>query len=84
MDLKKNREQKQGHFYSKREEAAWSFLFLYNNDPDFCTLLLGKKQGTWFFEVQDPKKILGWADKLDIRVQIDWAIVFIIGSLKYM
>ena len=30
---------KQGHCYSKREEAACSFLFLNNNDPVFCTLL---------------------------------------------
>ena len=30
---------KQGHRYSKREEAAWSFLFLNNNDPVFCTLI---------------------------------------------
>ena len=26
-----------------------------------------------FYKVQDPKKRLGWPDKLDIRVQIDWA-----------
>ena len=25
--------------YSKREETAWSLLFLNNNDPVFCTLL---------------------------------------------
>ena len=31
--------QKQGHCYSKREEAAWPFLFLNNNDLVFCTLL---------------------------------------------
>ena len=31
---------KQGHCYSKREEAAWPLLFLNKNDPVFCTLLL--------------------------------------------
>jgi hypothetical protein len=31
---------KLGHCYSKREEAAWFLLFLNNNDPVFCTLLL--------------------------------------------
>ena len=30
---------KEGDCYSKREEAAWTFLFLSNNDPVFCTLL---------------------------------------------
>ena len=30
---------KQGHCYSKREEAAAFFSFLNNNDPVFCTLL---------------------------------------------
>ena len=30
---------KQGHCYSKREEAAALFSFLNNNDPVFCTLL---------------------------------------------
>ena len=30
---------KQGHCYSKREEAAEPLLFLSNNDPVFCTLL---------------------------------------------
>jgi hypothetical protein len=29
---------KQGHCYSKREEARLSFLFLNDNDPVFCTL----------------------------------------------
>ena len=30
---KKQGAKKQGHFYSKREEAAWLLLFLNNNDP---------------------------------------------------
>ena len=41
MDLKKTGSKKQGHCYSKREEAACSLFFLNNNDPvflhpDFC------------------------------------------------
>ena len=39
MDLKKGGKKKQGHCYSKREEAAWPLLFLINTDPVFCTLL---------------------------------------------
>ena len=35
---------KQGHFYSKREEAAWPFLFLNNNHPFFRFIFW-----TWFF-----------------------------------
>ena len=36
MDCKKQGAKKQGHYYSKNEEAAWPFLFLNNNDPDFA------------------------------------------------
>ena len=39
MDLKKVECNKQGHFYSKREEANLPLLFLNNNDPVFCNLL---------------------------------------------
>ena len=39
MDLKKAGSKKQGHCYSKREEAAWLLLFLNNNDTVFCNLL---------------------------------------------
>ena len=39
MDLKKAGSKKQGHCYSKREEAAWPLLFLNNNDLVSCTLL---------------------------------------------
>ena len=39
MDLTKEGARKQGYCYSKREEAAWPFLILNNNDPIFCTLL---------------------------------------------
>jgi hypothetical protein len=35
MDLKKAGSKKQGHCYSKREEAAWPLLFLNKNDPVF-------------------------------------------------
>ena len=33
--------------------------------------------GVYFFKVQDPKKISGGPDQLDIRVQIDWATKYI-------
>ena len=39
MDLKKAGCKKQGHCYSKREEARLPILFLNNNDPVFCNLL---------------------------------------------
>jgi len=35
VTLKKQGAKNQGHCYLKREEAAWSFLFLNNNDPAF-------------------------------------------------
>ena len=38
MGCKKQGAKKQGHCYSKREEAAWPFLFLKNNDPVFLLL----------------------------------------------
>ena len=72
MDLKKAGCKKQGHCYSKREEAAWSFLFLNNNDPGFCTLLFATHILDPFFKVPDPKKISGRPDKLEKWVQIDW------------
>ena len=39
MGCKKQDAKKQGHCYSKREEAAWPLLLLNNNDPVFCTML---------------------------------------------
>ena len=42
---------KQGHRYSKREETAWPLLFLNNNGPVFCTLLLQPIFWTLFFRV---------------------------------
>ena len=38
MDLKKAGCKKQGHCYSKKEEAAWPLLFLNNIDLVFCNL----------------------------------------------
>ena len=55
MALKKAGCKKQGHCYSKREEARLPFLFLSNNALLFCTLLFSDF-GTDFFEVPDPKK----------------------------
>ena len=46
---KKQGAKNQGHCYSKREEAAWSLLFLNNNDPGFLHPAFWKKQGAWFF-----------------------------------
>jgi hypothetical protein len=60
MSLKKAGYKKQGHYYSKREEAAWPLLFLNNNDPVFCTLLFsGSYFGLNFFKVPDPRKKSG-------------------------
>ena len=39
MGLKKAGCKKQGHCYSKKEDAAWPLLFLNKKDPVFCTLL---------------------------------------------
>ena len=58
MDLKKAGSKKQGHCYSKREEAAWSLLF-------FCTLLFAKSKVPNFLKVPDPKKISGRPDNLE-------------------
>ena len=55
MGCKKQGAKKQGHCYSKREEARLPLLFLNNNDPGFCTPYFGPD----FFKVPDPKKISG-------------------------
>ena len=55
MDLKKAGSKKQGHCYSKREEAAWPLLFLNNNDPVFCNLLFS---GPYFFHGHKPTHVL--------------------------
>jgi hypothetical protein len=48
MDLEKAGSKKQGHFYSKREEAAWPLLFLNNNDcflhPAFFRSIFGPEK----------------------------------------
>ena len=50
MDLKKAGFKKQGHWYWKREEAAWHLFFLSNNVPIFCNLLFsGPYIGLDFF-----------------------------------
>ena len=65
MDLKKAGCKKHGHCYSKREESAWSLLFLDNNDSVFLYPAFCKKQGPQFLKVPDPKKISGWPDNLE-------------------
>ena len=58
MDLKKAGCKKQGHSYSKREEAGWSLFFLNNNDPVFCTLLFsGPYFGPDFFQGYKPTHV---------------------------
>ena len=51
---KKQGAKNQGHCYSKREEAAWSLLFLNNNDPVFLHPGFCKKQGPRFFKSSRP------------------------------
>ena len=66
MDLKEAGCKKQGHCYSKREEAAWPLLFLNNNDLVFCTLLFAPHiLNPVIFKVPDSKKISGRPDKLE-------------------
>ena len=43
----------------------------------FAPCFLAKNRVPDFLKVQDPKKISGRPDKLDIRVQIDWASVVV-------
>ena len=61
MECKKQKAgcKKQGHCYSKKEEAG--------------SLLFKKRRGS-LFQVIDPKKISGQPDNLEQWVQIDWAI----------
>ena len=65
MGCEKQGAKKQGHCYSKREEAAWSLLSLNNNYPVFLHPAFCKKQGPDFLKVPDPKKISGRPDKLE-------------------
>ena len=55
MGCKKQGAKKQGHCYSKREEAKLLLLFLNSSDSYFGP----------FFKVPDPKKISGQPDKLE-------------------
>ena len=58
MDLKKARWKKQGHCYSKREEARLPLLFLNNNDPVFCSLLFsGPYFGPDLFQGHKPTHV---------------------------
>ena len=54
---KKQDAKKQGHRYSKGEEAAWSLLFLINNNLVFLYPA--------FLKVPNPKKISGQPEKLE-------------------
>ena len=54
FEKKKQGAKNQGHCYSKREEAAWSLLFLNNNDPVFLQPAFCKKQGPKFFKSSRP------------------------------
>ena len=55
MGCKKQGAKKQGHCYSKREEAAWSFLFLNYNDPVFLHPAFFRSIFcTWFFSQTNP------------------------------
>ena len=49
MGWKKQGAKKQGHCYSKREEAAWPLLFLNNNDHVFLQPIF------WNFFIQGQK-----------------------------
>jgi hypothetical protein len=49
QDLEKAGSKKGGHCYSKREEVAWSCLFLNKNGPVFTLLFSGPHFGNDFF-----------------------------------
>ena len=57
MGCKKQGAKKQGHCYSKREEAAWPLLFFNNNDPVFLPPAFCNSYFGPFLKVPDPKKI---------------------------
>ena len=60
MGCKEQGAKKQGHCYSKREEARQHLLFMNNNDPAFFNQYFGP-----FFKVPHPKKTSGRPDKLE-------------------
>ena len=59
MGCEKQGAKKQGHGYSKREEAVWPLLFLNNNDPVFLHLVFCNPYFGPSFKVPDPKNISG-------------------------
>ena len=66
---------KQGHHYSKWEEARLFLVFFNNNDPVVCSANFAPcflhHIGPNFFKVPETKKISGRLDNLDSRLQID-------------
>ena len=56
MGCRKQGGKKQGHCYSKREEAACPLLFWNNNDLVFCTLLFATHILDFFLKFQTLKK----------------------------
>ena len=64
---------KPGHCYSKKMRQPGLFSFGITMTLFFAPCFLAKSRVPDFFKVQDPKKISGRPDKLNIRVQIDWA-----------
>ena len=75
---------KPGHCYSKRKRQPGLFSFWITMTLIFAPCFLAKNRVPDFLKVQDPKKISGWPDKLDIRVQIDWAIKQLIFDTSYL
>ena len=61
MGCKNQGAKNQGQCYSKKEEAAWSLLFLNNNE----TIFFFKNRVPDISKVPDPKKISGRPDKLE-------------------
>ena len=56
---------KQGHCYSKREEAAWLLHFLNKNDPVFLHPAFCNPYFGHFLKVPDPKKLSDQPDNLE-------------------
>ena len=73
---------KPGHCYSKRKRQPGLFSFWITMALIFAPCFLAKNRVPEFLKFQDPKKILGRPDKLDIRVQIDWPVCSIFYAIK--
>ena len=73
MGCKKQGAKKHGHWYSKEKKQPGLFSFWITMTLFFAPCFLVKSRVPDFLKVQDPKKISGPPDKLNIRVQIDWA-----------